>query len=399
MDNVTHGLIGAALGYAASEIRRKPIAQQVARAAIWTAVIASNVPDLDFLVTPFLDDRKLGYLLHHRGHTHTLLLAAPLGALSAWAGARISGIKLRESPWILALGVFAGLLHVGTDIWNDYGVHPFWPFDNRWFYGDFVFIIEPLIWMALLPFGYFRVKRRWPKAIFAFLGLGMLGMTWFGPFTSWQTAAAVTFSGIAMAMIQKHRTSARSALVALAAVLAMMGASALAVREEMKAHFGQAHPDEALLDLVTTPAPANPSCWRVIQISEASGEYRARVGAYSFWPEVFDPARCFVRMQGAGGSGPLTRIGERVQSGLYWEGEFRASIQEFRALASERCRFSALLRFARVPYFMKQDGEWIAGDLRYHSPGEYGFTDLKIDESDCKVRVPPWTPPRADLLE
>src|SRR5690606_16081369 len=33
----------------------------------------------------------------------------------------------------------------------NYGVHPFWPVDNRWFYGDTIFIWEPLLWIAATP--------------------------------------------------------------------------------------------------------------------------------------------------------------------------------------------------------------------------------------------------------
>ena len=32
------------------------------------------------------------------------------------------------------------LLHLGMDFLNSYGVHPFWPIQNRWVYGDSVFI-------------------------------------------------------------------------------------------------------------------------------------------------------------------------------------------------------------------------------------------------------------------
>ena len=47
--------------------------------------------------------------------------------------------------------MLTSLLHIGMDFMNNYGVHPFWPVDSRWWYGDSVFIIEPLLWAACAP--------------------------------------------------------------------------------------------------------------------------------------------------------------------------------------------------------------------------------------------------------
>jgi inner membrane protein len=41
-------------------------------------VAGSNLPDLDALYTG-ITGGKLGYLLHHRGHTHTLVGAVAIG--------------------------------------------------------------------------------------------------------------------------------------------------------------------------------------------------------------------------------------------------------------------------------------------------------------------------------
>ena len=39
--------------------------------------------------------------------------------------------------------------HLVLDSWNSYGVHPFYPFDMRWYYGDAMFIVEPWLWLFL----------------------------------------------------------------------------------------------------------------------------------------------------------------------------------------------------------------------------------------------------------
>jgi inner membrane protein len=44
----------------------------------------------------------------------------------------------------------AGLTHILLDFTNNYGVRPFWPFSERWYSWDIVFIVEPLLWVLLI---------------------------------------------------------------------------------------------------------------------------------------------------------------------------------------------------------------------------------------------------------
>ena len=39
----------------------------------------------------------------------------------------------------------AGLSHILLDFTNNYGVRPFWPFSEKWYSWDIVFIFEPVI--------------------------------------------------------------------------------------------------------------------------------------------------------------------------------------------------------------------------------------------------------------
>ena len=38
----------------------------------------------------------------------------------------------------------AGLSHILLDFTNNYGVRPFWPFSEKWYSWDIVFIVEPV---------------------------------------------------------------------------------------------------------------------------------------------------------------------------------------------------------------------------------------------------------------
>lgn len=44
----------------------------------------------------------------------------------------------------------AGLSHILLDFTNNYGVRPFWPFSERWYSWDIVFIVEPVMLLFLL---------------------------------------------------------------------------------------------------------------------------------------------------------------------------------------------------------------------------------------------------------
>jgi inner membrane protein len=44
----------------------------------------------------------------------------------------------------------AGLTHILLDFTNNYGVRPFWPFSERWYSWDIVFIVEPILLILLL---------------------------------------------------------------------------------------------------------------------------------------------------------------------------------------------------------------------------------------------------------
>ena len=94
LDNLNHilaGLLGAEL-VVQVRARRGTVRSEWARLAYFASAAGNNLPDLDFLYAR-LGGPTLGYLMHHRGHTHTLALGIPLGgalfaALLVWARRR-----------------------------------------------------------------------------------------------------------------------------------------------------------------------------------------------------------------------------------------------------------------------------------------------------------------------
>ena len=78
MDNITHSVVGLGIGALIDRsVPREtdPGAERMRTRMLMTlCCLASNFPDLDLVLTRLLE-APLGYLLHHRGHTHTLLAA------------------------------------------------------------------------------------------------------------------------------------------------------------------------------------------------------------------------------------------------------------------------------------------------------------------------------------
>ncbi len=412
MDNLTHSLIGVAVARTALAWRRgrepqaptRGEAPLLDRLAVLTSVVASNLPDADGALPAFLPhlDPRLLYLTHHRGLTHTLLLLLPLAAISLGLTRMMTlkrdrnGVELRRS-WRFLSGVALLALagHVGADAWNDYGVHPFSPAWDRWFYGGFIFIVEPLLWLALLAWlvwaGRTRGGRITGWVIVAAAGL----LLWTNPMTSqalWPVALGATVWGLAHLAAQWKLKSLK---VAWAGVFGVLLAFFLG-REAVRAKFTRSE----WSDLSTTPAPANPFCWKVIAVDAGGETYRARVGVVSLWPEVFKASDCYRRgMEPA--LAPLRPVApavagaEREGAAFYWKGEFVAPWKELTTLAETDCRADRLMGFVRVPYwFRTSEGRTLVGDLRYDQRGG-GFTEMEFDGKafgDC----PAWAYPHWD---
>jgi len=153
MFNSTHTLVGFALARTGLDGWN--------RRAAWTAVIASNLPDID--IAAGLYDMP-AYIQYHRGITHSVsgilvLSVAFAGVMTVFSG------NFRRT---LIVALLAMATHPMLDYMNTYGVRPFLPFDDRWFYGDVLFVIDlyfDLILLAALIAGNVFSKRREALAI------------------------------------------------------------------------------------------------------------------------------------------------------------------------------------------------------------------------------------------
>ena len=397
MDNVTHSLFGYALGRATARGLKAEPGGPLERALVAGSVLASNAPDLDFISGFIGDDRQLIYLLEHRGFTHTLVFAAILGVLvglGCAAALRIRGA--RERLAVCGLGAFASFFHIGFDFLNDYGVHPFFPFDNRWYYGDSVFIIEPLLLAVLLPLPMFFALTRTGRGVSIALAVAMLALVWAAGATI--ASAVLTTVVLAIACFAQLRLRARAApaLVACALVVGMFALGSRRAEAEVAAALHGDVPTERVLDIDSVPVPANPACYRIIALTiDREGTYRARLGRAGLFGAG---ESCAVLPSEP--SAPLVAADIDGTPAVQFDRLFAAPAVELADLAKTQCDAEAMLRFVRVPFWASHPDGALLGDLRYDRGPSLEFAE-RLLTGICnrgRVGLSPWVPPRADLL-
>ena len=150
MEPITHFLFGATLSRAG--LNRKTAL------ATATMTLAAEAPDLDIFSR--FNGSVFGFA-HHRGFTHSFLglpLIAGVVVGFIYLLWRLRGRRTRDPNlpprWglLFAYAYLAGVSHILLDFTNNYGVRPFWPFSERWYSWDIVFIIEPIL-LALMILG------------------------------------------------------------------------------------------------------------------------------------------------------------------------------------------------------------------------------------------------------
>ncbi|MGH8808793.1 MAG: metal-dependent hydrolase, partial [Noviherbaspirillum sp.] len=316
------------------------------RATCW---LASNFPDLDPILTPLLP-APLGYLLRHRGHTHTLLYAISQALLllgliwMLWPTARqlLKASAHARSGFVLAAVTGFGL-HLLMDYLNSYGLHPFHPFDSRWLYGDMLFILEPLLWIVFGVPVAMMLRPRALKVLGPALLLGApLYFTAKG-FLAWTSLGVLSVAALTLGYLQ-HRAGpyGRSALLAAFAMgIAFVGMQGVASREArlvvertLERNDGASH----VVDVSLSSFPTNPICWAFVSVErdDVAGNYRLLRGIVSTAPHLLPVAAC-----------PPARSERAVQKyitpAIALLAEERGSLHALRALKNANCHFEAWL--------------------------------------------------------
>ena len=149
MDNLTHSLVGWALGQAGLKTK--------SRKGLAALILGANMPDIDV----FFGWVGWPPLAMHRGFTHGLiggvllmppLLAGLLLLLDRWQVKRgdtfKSGLAMHPG-WLLALAYLGTLTHPLLDLQTTYAVQLLAPLNSRWYHIDSLFIIDVWVWSVL----------------------------------------------------------------------------------------------------------------------------------------------------------------------------------------------------------------------------------------------------------
>jgi inner membrane protein len=396
LDNLTHSLVGAAI---ADLARRQP--GQISRPLLVGAgVIAANLPDVD-IVYSHITPPPIGYLLHHRGHTHTVLGLGALAILLMAASRSVPFVRSlpqRETVRLWSV-IGAGLAsHLLLDALNSYGIHPFHPFDSTWYFGDAIFILEPSLWLVL-GVAVARNARSSTAQLAVALPLLVLLATIAstGVIPSEALATLVT-GGLVFTWMARNMTPGARSAVALAVTIAigigMMGVSRYA--RATAAAALQPHLRGRLVDVIMTPNPSSPSCWSVIgvELHEPAGVYRLWRGTLSLAPKWKPPIQC--------ASHAVLQLppGARVlgDGAFVLRDVVDQSLVRLRELSRHDCWAHAWLRFGRAPVIDREQ----LFDLRFADRPTRNFSHMPLnrepEDRACPDFVPRWNMPRTDLL-
>jgi inner membrane protein len=305
MDNLTHTLFGLTLAKAGLE-RATPLATT-------TLLIASNMTDIDSVMRfrgAFVD------LEYHRGITHSflglLILSALLTLLLVFLDKRF---RLRHDMFrrpirplrIFALAYVAGLCHLFMDFTNNYGVRPFLPFSNKWFYGDLIFVVDPWIWLILGGAAMWLTTNGGARiVVWMLIGIIMSLLVAFAlqqpsdRFPAIPLALRIVwFAGLALVIFGALRgwghAGERVARYALMVLLLYWSGMWFAKQTAID-QTRNALPAESISALSVWPTPANPLLWQSVA---ANGEavYASRLmltGSKTDWQETIVPESRFV---------------------------------------------------------------------------------------------------------
>ncbi|MFN2531242.1 MAG: metal-dependent hydrolase [Pyrinomonadaceae bacterium] len=358
MDNLTHSLVGLTAAKAGLE--------KLSPGATAVCLLAANAPDADIVVLLFGD--RWAFLQHHRGLSHSIIGTACLALILplvfylfdktiAYMRSRPATVKLRQ---LLIVSIVVSATHPLLDWTNNYGIQLLLPWSSRWFYGDLVFIVDPLIWIlfggaAFLLTSPSRVQQiSWAVLAVVISLLVFLGPTRRGGLSHphvlqaiWIVAVGCLLALFAFRVGSRlGPTLARAAFVVLGGYLGFLAVLHGVAINESREHAAQIARinGEQVSRIVAMPTLANPLRWECVFETESA--------TYRFNLTLPNTTSDFVRY-------------ENLPAGI------KALIQP----ALEDRRATILLGFARFPVITVANTDCTTqtlvqfADLRYTEPG------------------------------
>ncbi len=158
MDPITHTLSGAILS-------RTGFYQRFGRLATIILVVAALIPDIDHFSLRLAG--PIAYLKYHRGFTHSIIGSFIIAAIMAGIACSIKRFR-EQLGYLTIFGLFLlGIYtHIFLDLITSYGTQIFFPFSDKRYSLDLVFIIDFYFTaLMLIPLIIITFKRDWAKAM------------------------------------------------------------------------------------------------------------------------------------------------------------------------------------------------------------------------------------------
>ncbi len=396
MDNITHTAIGALFTEVVyHSIKKKPKDSLKFRRNLHIlSAFSSNFPDFDLLLQ-LVDSSWLGYIINHRGYTHTILGAFIeflfIFLLFKFIFKKSLPVKAL-SPIILVIlfGVFS---HICLDFMNSYGVHPFWPINNEWFYGDLLYITEPFLLIIISTSLFHIIKTGYFKYFFLGFSLFLPSIFTFISLSSWINTFFVFLFSIVLFFYLKNKTPLRvckEGLIFFLLVICIFALQSTYTKTNLKFFLSKVATGYKLLDIKTSPFPSNFMCWHFLGTFINKSEYRVYSGVYS--PSKFFLKSC-PSLKNNNGVPPNLKLEDTNH--IKYHGLYTQPTQILKNTYSLNCKTIAWFTFARVPFFFEKT----LHDLRYSTKSKKGLAHLNLNtEQDCPIIPSSWTPPRKDIL-
>ncbi len=395
MDNITHSLVGVWISQGSCEYIK---GDKIVQRNLWAAaLIGSNIADLDLFLTN-LTPAPLGYLLHHRGFTHTLL-ALPLQVILItgilWLWCRWKSHVITTVQWCqISLVAFLGaLLHLAMDALNVYGIHPASPWHNKWYYGDTLFIVEPWLWGALIPLMVITTTHKWVKwlliALISLIPTLAYQAHWLHLYSLLSTYL-IFFISLAIGYLTSPKTRlwlTGTLLISIVTAFYCCGQHAKYITSQVIKTT-----QSRLLSIAASPLPGNPLCWQLWSVEMQWDTYISRYLILSLLPKYFPVNLCPSQFSNLK-LNLIPPIFSR-DSQFLWLGQHQFSLNKLQTLSQTNCYFNYWLSFARIIHL--QNGK--ANDLRF-ARREPNFTTLDLNNTykGCPKNAPHWGPVRKDL--
>ena len=303
MDNLTHSFIGLAVAKAGLE--------KLSPGATTLCVLAANSPDVDIVT---LLGGRWTFLQQHRGISHSILgalvlaLALPLvfylvDLLLAQIHKHPRQIRM---PGLMLASLVATATHPLMDWTNNYGIRPLLPWNARWFYGDFVFIVDPFLWLVLGGAAFLLTARtRKQMVLWLLLALvpsylvlgGRSAPELAGSALVLRVLWIVALIGLIYLHRQKIVDRAGSKVALGALVLVTIYCSALALTHRVALHQAQyrataiaSRNAEKVLKVAAMPVVANPTEWVCVMETDRA-TYRFELSLWNSSAESSIPIR------------------------------------------------------------------------------------------------------------